>query len=318
MFQFRQLVLAVGLLTAAIPPASRVAGAQHPLTAARRAAARSRLFAIDSADGRATQSQGLATGFVSYLADDAVYLEPGASHIHGKARIQSFFEQQSSGQQLRFHPALAEVSADGATGYTVGWTTLTVTEAGAPAVRYGKYIAFWRRQPDRSWKVEVWNRSPAQEPPASDRRLPVQKRARPAQPRAIDSAAETRALLEADSAFAALSVARGTGVAFYEYAAPQGLELGAGQDFVIGREAIRDDQVANATPGQTLDWRPVTGRVSPLGDLGWTMGEYRFTAPKEGAMIVGQGKYLTIWEQMPDGAWRFVADGGSSTASPGR
>jgi len=132
----------------------------------------------------------------------------------------------------------------------------------------------------------------------------VGKRARPGPPRAIDPAAEARTLLEADSAFAALSVARGTAVAFYEYAAPQALALGAGKDFVIGREAIRDDQAASATPGQTLDWKPVSGRISPLGDLGWTVGEYRFTAPKEGVTIVRQGKYLTIWEQMPDGAWR--------------
>lgn len=317
MRQFKPVLLAIGLLAGVTPPAVPSAAAQHPLSAARRSAARLRLLAVDSAHGRASLTQGLVPGFVSYLADDPVYLEPGADHIHGKARIQAFLEGQPSGQRLSFHPALAEVSADGTTGYTVGWTTLTLAEGGAPTVRYGKYIAFWRRKPDGSWQVEAWNRSGAQEPP-STRRLPAGKRASAARPRAVDPAAETGTLLSADSAFAALSVARGTAIAFYEYAAPHGLALGAGKDFVIGREAIRDDQAANATPGQTLDWKPVTGGVSPLGDLGWTVGEYRFTAPKDGATISAQGKYLTIWEKMPDGAWRFVADGGSSSAHPAR
>jgi ketosteroid isomerase-like protein len=318
MRQFKPVLLATGLLAGVIPPAIRPAAAQHSLTSAQRSAARIRLFAVDSAHGRASRTQGLVPGFVSYLADDAVYLEPGADHVHGKRRIQAFLEGQPAGQRLSFHPGLAEVSADGTTGYTVGWTTLTLAEGGAPAVRYGKYIAFWRRKPDGSWQVEAWNRSGAQEPPSSTRRLPAGKRARPGRSLPVDPAAATRTLLSADSAFAALSVAQGTAVAFFEYAAPHGLALGAGKDFVLSREAIRDDQAANATPGQTLDWKPVTGGVSPLGDLGWTVGEFRFTAPKDGATISAQGKYLTIWEKMPDGAWRFVADGGSSSTPPAR
>src|SRR6266542_6989318 len=125
MRQFKPVLLATGLLAGVIPPAIQPAAAQHPLTAAQRPAARIRLFAVDSAHGRASLTQGLVLGFVSYLADDAVYLEPGADHVHGKRRIQALLEGQPAGQRLSFHPGLAEVSADGTTGYTVGWTTLT-------------------------------------------------------------------------------------------------------------------------------------------------------------------------------------------------
>jgi ketosteroid isomerase-like protein len=309
-------LVAVGLLAATTSRAIRVAEAQQRrLSSAEHAAARNQLLAADSGHARATHSQGLVPGFVSSLADNAVYLEPGADHIHGKARIQAFLSGQS-GRQLSFRPALAEVSADGRVGYVVGWTTLAISDTGAPTVHYGKYIAFWRRQPDGAWRVEVWSRSGAPEPPDAAPTLPPRSRELLGSSRAVDQAAETRAILGTDSAFAAFSVARGTAVAFYQYAAPHALALGGGKDFVVGREAIRDDQAANAAPGQTLDWKPVAGGVGPLGDLGWSVGEYRFTGSRDGKPVTAVGKYLTIWEKMPDGAWRFVADGGSSSAPP--
>src|SRR5712691_2511866 len=58
--------------------------------------------------------------------------------------------------------------------------------------------------------------------------------------------------------------------------------------------------------------------VGPLGDLGFTIGNYVFTAPG----TVSNGKYLTIWRESPNGTWRFVQDGGSvspsSSADPRR
>jgi len=279
-------------------------------------AARARLLSLDSAHGQATAADGFGAGFVPHLADDVVYLEPGADQQQGKARVQAFLAQHASGQTLRFHPALAEVSRDGAVGYTVGWTV--VTSQGGDSVRHGKYISFWRRQPDGSWQVEAWNRSGAQAVAAAPPDLAANAGSRFSGSRPVDQREETRKLMASDSAFAALSVARGTAEAFYRYAAPEALELGGGNDFVVGRDAIRRQQAADAAPGQTLDWKPVTAGVGPLGDLGWTVGEYRFTLPKDGKTATFTGKYLTVWAKQPDGSWRFVADGGSSSTPPAR
>ena len=100
---------------------------------------RERLFAADSAHGRATAAAGLAAGFASYLSDDAVYLQPDTHYIRGKDRILAYLGSQPAGTALSFRPARAGVSADGAVGYTFGWTELSAPGAG---VRYGKYIAF--------------------------------------------------------------------------------------------------------------------------------------------------------------------------------
>lgn len=306
-------VLAALLLGFAHAVATPAMAQQRTLDVAERAAARSQLLATDSAHGNATLAEGLGTGFARYLADNAVYLEPGADHLHGKSTIQAFLARQPSGQSLSFHPAVAEVSLDGAVGYTVGWTSLTTGGGDSSSVRHGKYIAFWRRQPDGSWKVEVWNRSGAQEVPAAPPNLPARQPSRVPATRPVDPGAEIRRLKSVDSAFAAASVARGAAEAFYQYAAPDALSLGGGKDFVVGREAIRDDQVAQAAPGQLLDWKPVAGGVGALGDLGWTVGEWRFTVPRNGKTATFTGKYLTIWARQPSREWRFVADGGSST-----
>jgi ketosteroid isomerase-like protein len=310
-------LVAIGMSLALCPCALRPVGAQQgPLSPAQYAAARRGLLAADSAHARATQSRGMVPGFISALSENAMYLEPGTDHIQGKSKIQTFLSAQKPARKLSFRPALAEVSVDGRVGYTIGWTTLA--DSSGPTVQNGKYIAFWRRQRDGTWQVEAWNRSRAAEAPGTSPVLPAAQQAPASKPAPADQAATTREIRGADSAFAALSLARGTAVAFYEYAAPQALALGSGKDFVVGREAIREDQAANAAPGQTLDWKPVAGGAGPSGDLGWTVGEFRFTAPQDGKTLTVAGKYLTIWSRMADGSWRYVADGGSGSAPPQR
>jgi ketosteroid isomerase-like protein len=275
---------------------------------------REQVLAADSAHARATVDQGLAQGFAAYLTDDAVYLEPGTGYIRGKARIEQFLGGRPAGTGLAFHPARAVVSADGSVGYTFGWTELK--GPARDSVRWGKYIAFWRRQPDGRWKVEAWNRSGALDAPAAPPAgLPEPDRS--GGPfRKVDVPSETRALLGVDSAFAAASVARGTAYAFPAYAAPYAVALGGGRDFVVGREAIRKEQTGG-TPGQVLDWKPAFGNMGPLGDLGWTVGDYVFTVPGNPPRSF-YGKYLTVWEREPSGSWQYAVDGGSPNPAPGQ
>jgi ketosteroid isomerase-like protein len=313
--QLRSSPLVIGLIIGSASWAAPEGNAQQPgLSAAEYAAVRAQLLAGDSALARVIQSKGEGPGFSSTVTDDALYLEPGADQIHGKNRIGTFLSTRSTKRKLSIRPAFGEISADGNVGYTVGWTTLRDSAGATP--QYGKYIAFWRRHPNGAWRVEVWNRSRAAEPPPSTPALPARQHQQTTQLQAVDPVTATRQMRSADSAFAALSVAHGAAPAFYQYAAPQAISLGSGKDFVIGPAAIRDDQAAGAVAGQTLDWTPVAGGAGASGDLGWTVGEFRFTAPQEGKTLTVAGKYLTIWSRMPDGSWRYVADGGSGSAPP--
>jgi ketosteroid isomerase-like protein len=271
---------------------------------------REQVLAADSAHARATAAEGLATGFVRYLSDSAVYLEPNVGYIRGKSLIAAHLAGTPAGTSLTFHAAQADVSADGAVGYTFGWTELTAPGA---ATQHGKYIAFWRRQADGHWAVEAWNRSRAPAGPTAGAAKLSAPPGRPGPFRTVDASAETRGLLAVDSAFAAASVARGPPEAFAEYAAPHAITAGSGPDFVVGRQAIREDMAG--PPGQVLEWAPAFGGVGPLGDLGWTVGDFVFTAPASPPRSF-YGKYLTIWERTPNGAWQFVVDGGSGNPPP--
>ena len=269
---------------------------------------REALLAADSAHARAVGAAGLAQGFASYLTDHAVYLEPDTAYIQGKYRIREFLATRPAGASLRLHPARAGVSADGAVGYVIGWTEISAP--GSPG-RHGKYIAFWRKQADGSWKVEAWNRSGAPDGPPAP--LPALAEPQQRHGRTVDEATATRALLGVDSAFAAASVARGAADAFSTYAAPHAVSLGGGKDFVVGREAVGREQAG--PPGQVLDWKPALVGVGPLGDLGWTVGTFVFT-PAGPPPRSFHGKYLTVWQRVEPGSWQFVADGGSGSAPP--
>jgi ketosteroid isomerase-like protein len=81
-------------------------------------------------------------------------------------------------------------------------------------------------------------------------------------------------------------------------------------DFIIGRKAIFQSRRCPA--GLRAGLTPFLAGVGPLGDLGWTMGNFVATDQ------FGQrfGKYLTIWQKSPNGEWKFVQDAGSSTPPP--
>lgn len=56
---------------------------------------------------------------------------------------------------LRWRPLVAEASAAGDLGYTIGaWDFVERRDGAAPAVTgRGRYLTVWRKQPDGGWKV---------------------------------------------------------------------------------------------------------------------------------------------------------------------
>jgi ketosteroid isomerase-like protein len=76
-----------------------------------------------------------------------------------------------------------------------------------------------------------------------------------------------------------------------------------------GRDAI-GAAFADFPTDAILEWVPVAANIAASGDLGCTVGE---------ALVRARGsysKYLTIWKRQPDGAWKFVADGGNARPAP--
>jgi ketosteroid isomerase-like protein len=232
---------------------------------------------------------------LSAFAEDAAYLYPGARLVRGKNAIRALLDSAGAGD-LTWTPEFADVSDDGTVGYTYGWTRA--------ADQQGKYLACWRRRDGGSWMVTAYTRTKlAPGTPQAPAALGVAAAA-------VRGPADSRQLKSADSAFAALSVARGAQAAFIAFAASEAVLLGPpGAPMTHGREAI-GAAFAEFPKDAVLDWAPVTADLSGSGDLGCTVGEASISPHHS------YSKYLTVWKRQTDGSWKFVADGGNARPGP--
>lgn len=131
---------------------------------------------------------------------------------------------------------------------------------------------------------------------------------------AAAQAAAAAQLLEADRAFAAASLQRGTAEAYYARADDGSLQLPANAPPVRGGRAIRDR--LGALGLEVLDWTPQQAQVSRSLDLGWTWGEWRLLQSEASRRPLAQGKYLRVWRRGADGGWKLEADIGNQAEEP--
>jgi ketosteroid isomerase-like protein len=230
------------------------------------------------------------------FADDAMYLQPGARLVQGRSAIRRLLDGASEPEPATWTPEYADVSDDGTLGYTYGWTQL--------GDQRGKYLACWRRRANGPWLISAYARTTL----ATD--TTPRSSAERGAAAAVRGRADSREPKSADSAFAAMSVARGAQAAFVAFAAPEAVLLGPpGVPMTHGRDAI-GAAFAGFPADAVLEWAPVSADVAGSGDLGCTVGEATVLARHS------YSKYLTVWKRQADGTWKFVADGGNARAAP--
>lgn len=125
---------------------------------------------------------------------------------------------------------------------------------------------------------------------------------------------ERNELLEADMNFSRLSEEKGAAQAFYEFLAPDGISLSAGEPPIRGRDAIKVHLAAGRQG--FLSWQPVAAEISRGGDMGFTWGTAVFQEKGvEEKPRLAYSKYVTVWKQM-NGRWRVVLYSNSPSPSP--
>lgn len=261
------------------------------------------LRAADSALA-ASAARGLGAALAAGMADDAVLLYPAAPIVRGRAAVAHLLDSLpgAAAEHATWRLMRAEVSADGTRGYSYGrGVTARDSATGASGMHY---IAWWRRDGDR-WVVAAWllQRTRAT-PPDTLATWPCESIATVASAHARADA--HTAVVAADAAFAARADSAGPAVAFAEYAADDGVSLGARPVPACGKAQI-GAQFQGSAPGD-LRWAPSTGDAAASGDLGYTVG----SATVRGQTGTVHSKYLTVWKRQADGSWRFVADGGNA------
>lgn len=119
-------------------------------------------------------------------------------------------------------------------------------------------------------------------------------------------------VVEAEHAFAQLSIAQGMKPAFLRYSAPDGVVFDRGGPV----NAIETWARRDPAPTGLLTWWPVYADVASSGDLGWTTGPYEFRDNPSDAKPSDTGHFFTVWRRQPDGSWKFVLDLGVRHPAP--
>jgi ketosteroid isomerase-like protein len=293
-------------------PGSSFVGASllEPLSEAE--AAHDELLRADIGRADSVARKGLPDGLAANLTEDVVYLRGGLPILRGRdaARAIAAAESLAAPFAVRWQPVRAEASRDGPSGYSNGYTIVSTTSNGTPAIRVDRYIAYWRHLPV-GWRIAAYAETygapptslalPAEAGSAALANVPMARASGPLE-----------AVRAADVEFSNDAAKFGTGEAFGRYAAADAQIFSGPGEFISGPHAI-SESFGPPTERNALVWHPVHGEVAASGDLGFTVGNAVFTGVREdGAKIERFSKYLTVWKQQRDGTWRYVVDGGSA------
>ena len=119
-------------------------------------------------------------------------------------------------------------------------------------------------------------------------------------------------LVEAERAFAAASLAKGTRAAFLEFLAKDSVLFRPGP--VPGKTWIEE----HPAPTTLLTWEPSFADVAQSGDLGYTTGPWEIRPGSPQDDPTAYGHFVSVWKRQTDNAWKVVIDLGISHAAPDR
>lgn len=117
---------------------------------------------------------------------------------------------------------------------------------------------------------------------------------------------DLQGLVEAERAFARLSVERGVRESFLTYFADDGVAFLP--NLINAKKAYGSLPVLTGKPEATLNWTPVFGDISAAGDLGYSTGPVVRSDNTAENRPVRHSLYFSIWKKQANGEWRVVLD----------
>jgi hypothetical protein len=112
-------------------------------------------------------------------------------------------------------------------------------------------------------------------------------------------------VVAAERAFASDGLALGIKGSFLKHSAPEAI--------VFAPDPVKAHDLYGARPdqkGPPLVWWPLWAGIARSGDLGFTTGPATYDGKPS-------GWYFTVWARQPDGAWKWLYDGGAQSAHGG-
>ncbi len=107
----------------------------------------------DAEFSKLSAAKGPLEAFLAYLTDDAYLMQPDQVVLSGQNAVFAQYGSFPKGGSLTWDPDVAECSAAGDLGYTMGkyWSKRTVNNI--PRTLEGTYMTVWKKQADGSLKV---------------------------------------------------------------------------------------------------------------------------------------------------------------------
>ena len=265
---------------------------------------RTSLLAVDRAYAEAARSVNLIDALVAPLAPQSVFLAPGPVFLRGPDAVRAALSATPSNASSKWSwtAIRVDVSSDGTEGYTMGYTELTLASG---AVLPGRYLAYWAKHSDGTWKIEAYKRIPRAAgtvsltpPPGFETPETKHRRYFPN----TDAGSEAEAAAATDRAFSDVAQIVGNSESFARYAAESAAQSGSSASvaWVFGRAAIAAAHAGD--PLGVFSWTPVIAHAALSGDLAFTVG-WVFAA--SGQTL---GKYFTVWQKQNTGEWLYVVD----------
>lgn len=269
---------------------------------------RTALLAADRSFASKSANTDLISGMSAMFADSITLIALG-DQFHGVAAAREALGRNADNAKSTFTwaPLQGDVSTDGNTGYTMGFTTWKRPDG---SLVPGKYVAFWAKQRGE-WRVLVYKRTArgAGDVPTAEEAAPVRPTPGKAQYSAADSAQFARELDAAERAFSDQAAVIGLGAAFTKNSAADAHHTGGptDADFRRGPADIGAGISAGGEgPLGSIKWAPDVVHVARSGDVGITYGMITIAAP---GAPVRKVSYLTVWKRNSvSDAWKLAVE----------
>jgi hypothetical protein len=259
----------------------------------------SSLLRADRSAAELSSDSGFAYAARSAFDRSAVLLWPAAPVLSGTAELERFLLlHPTESLRLSWQPLGLRLSRDSSLGTTWG-VAVGSSRVDPQPPRLGRYIAVWRRDPDR-WSIVALVFMGIETPGRTSGWTGLPLARPPLRPRGAASP-----FVSVDLAFAKLAGDSGAAVAFRSYAADDAVSFGGGSVLVQGPLAISQ----GVSGPERWRWHPVAAGAAGDGGLGWTVGEAIIVA-RDGTP--NYSKYLTVWTRESEGPVRFLLDGGNA------
>lgn len=224
--------------------------------------------------------------FLDYLADDGLMFVP--AKVNGKNYWNALPESKST---LAWYPVFADVSSNGAMGYTTGRGEFRPEGKSGEKAFYSDFATVWRRQPDGSWKAAL-------DVGVSHEKLPTED-TNWSSPKEAENVGEVKTpAADSINKFFDMATTKSLGKAYKTYAADYVRFLREGKFAIVGkREALAEVGKDKITFGKEMT-------LQSAGDLGYVVTSYEL---KNGDKLTERGNIIQFWKLI-GGKWQIVLD----------